>query len=102
MYSPLKVYLRTQYPEGHEHRPIVGHFFMVQPSDAKKLAKFTIECVRLNGGDCFIESEILRIGPMENHPDTIANHQRVINAVFRNNPRERLKQVEELWKTINK
>ncbi len=117
--AQLRLDLGVEYPENHDLSNTVGHYFIVRPEDVQKIAKFTIACVELNGGKCWISKETLRIRHTDNlyglefeeinsevirfnHLfDSYEDHNVVKEVVFRGMLVD-LDYVEQLWNKINK
>lgn len=117
--AQLRLDLGVKYPEYHDLSNTVGHYFIVGPEDVQKIAKFTIACVELNGGKCWITKETIRIRPVNNILesefeefnsetlrlnylfDSYEDHNVVKEVVFRGMLVD-LDYVEQIWNKINK
>lgn len=113
--AQLRVNLGVQYPEEHPKSNLFGHYFFVHPDSAEKIIKFTIECVKINGGKCWPDNQVLRIINEENLKsatdyeekranllfDRYEDYKKVILTVFSEQKNVDFEVLEQIWNKIN-
>lgn len=110
MNSYLRIDFEVKYPNNHKTHWLLGHYFFMKSHrlhELEKKVQFIIECVKLNGGQCWFASETIIIPPLEDK-FMIGNslieesHSLIAETVFNHSTdKELLDKAEELWKTIN-
>lgn len=92
----------------HQTNFVNGYNLFTNSEDAKKLTKYALECVKLNGGEATIESETVVIHSSNvtvtiNYPHKEENGipAEIMGTVFRYFcPKDILEKARNLWKEI--